>query len=270
MSETITVRCENNIADVRLNRPEKRNAITGEMLEALRNTALRIAGDTSVYAVVLSGEGGHFSAGIDTEYMLQMQSGELSSDSDSVEETVSVLTESGANAAQQAAWAWHELPQPVIAAVDGCVMGVGVDIALAADFRIVHPQARISMMQVKWGLLSDMSATQTISRLVPLDIAKLLILTGREISGEQAVNFGMGTLLSENTHAEAMSLAQELARNNPEAVQKGKALLNYVRTASVAEGLKAEGDTMASLLGTENQVEAVTARFENRPAKFNL
>lgn len=270
MSETVTVKYENHIADVRFNRPDKRNAITGEMLQALRNVALEIAANRSVYAVVLSGEGGHFSAGIDTEYMLQMQSGELSGDSDSVANTVAVVTESGANEAQQAAWAWQELPQPVVAAVSGCAMGVGVDIALAADFRIMHPQARLSMMQIKWGLLSDMTATQTISRLVPLDIAKLLVLTGREISGEQAVALGLGTQLHDDPLAEAMSLAHELAGNNPEAVQQGKALLNYVRTAPPKEGLQAESAAMSSLLGTQNQIEAVTARFEKRAPVFKF
>jgi enoyl-CoA hydratase/carnithine racemase len=268
MSELISIAIENSIADVRVNRPDKRNAINGDMLEELRVTAAAIAKDTSVRVVVLSGEGGHFSAGIDTQYMFEMQSGDLNADSDSVADTVANVSTSGANEAQQAAWAWQELPQPVIAAISGCAMGVGVDIALAADFRVVHPAARISMMQIKWGLLSDMSATQTISRLVPLDIAKLLVLTGREISGEEAVAFGLGTLLHDEPVKHALELAAELAGNNPEAVQRGKKLLNYVRTASPKDGLRAESEAMSTLLGTSNQVEAVMARLEGRPAKF--
>lgn len=270
MTQNITVTIENSIADVRFNRPDKRNAITGDMLELLRATARALACNKSVYAVVLSGNDGHFSSGMDMEYMMQMQSGELNADSQSVTSAVETVSNSGANEAQQAAWAWQELPQPVIASVEGCAMGVGVDIALGADFRIIHPQARLAMMQVKWGLLSDMSATQTLSRLVPLDIAKLLVLTGREISGKEAVELGLGTVLSECPFEQAMDLARELAGNNPEAVQNGKQLLNYVRTAPPKEGLLAESAAMAKLLGTENQVEAVTARFEGRPPKFSL
>ncbi|MEH6519420.1 MAG: crotonase/enoyl-CoA hydratase family protein [Halioglobus sp.] len=269
MQELVTVRIENNIASVHFNRPHKRNAITGEMLALLRSTARELSSNTNVYVVVLSGNGGHFSAGMDTEYMMQMQSGELNASSDSISSTVDNVSASGANEAQQAAWAWQELRQPVIASIEGCAMGVGVDIALAADFRVIHPEARLAMMQVKWGLLSDMSATQTVSRLVPLDIAKLLVLTGREVSGTEAVELGLGTMLSETPFEQAMELARELAGNNPDAVQEGKQLLNYVRTAPPKEGLLAESKTMSTLLGTANQIEAVSARFEGRVPKFS-
>ncbi len=268
MTSELTVSINNGIADVRLNRPEKRNALNNDMLRALRDTATSLAENRKVVVVIISGEGGAFCAGIDLENMAEMGTGDLNADSESVKNTVDNLSSGGANEAQQAAWNWQEIPQPVIAAIDGCAMGVGMDLALGADLRVIHPATKVSFMQIKWGLISDMSATQTLSRLVPLDVAKLLVMTGKTISGQEAYELKLATLLSDDPKAKAMQLAREIAGNNPDAVQAAKKVLNTARVASVADGLRAEGEALQNLIGSDNQIEAVMARLEKRAPQF--
>ena len=121
----------------------------------------------------------------------------LDAESDSVQAAARDRSADGANRAQQLAWLWQELPVPVIAAVQGAAYGGGFHIALGADIRIIAPDARIAFVEITWGLVPDLSGTQALRRLVPLDVAKKLIFTGEPISGEQAVALHLGTELSE-------------------------------------------------------------------------
>lgn len=269
MSDAVTLQISGHIAEVTFNRPDKRNAINDEVMAGLKNAAASIASNREVRAVVLSGEGGHFSAGLDMEYMMAMQQGGLSGDSGSISSALQDKTASGANAMQQIAWCWHELPQPVIAAIEGVCLGIGVDVALGADFRIVHPQARLSLMEVKWGLLPDLSATQSLRRLLPLDQAKMLVMAGKELSGEEALAWNLCTETSESPYDRAMELAEEFASLSPDAVQAGKRIMNLSALVDVAEGLKEEAREGAALVGSTNQVEAIMARLEKREPRFS-
>ena len=170
--------------------------------------------------------------------------------------------------AQRAAWIWKELPVPVIAALHGVIYGGGLQIALAADLRLVAPDAKLSVREVHWGLVPDMSGTQTLRHLVGLDVAKELTYTARIVFGTEAVALGLATRTSERPHEEALELAREIASRSPHAVRAAKRLLDASVVSSVEDGLLLEEKLQRSLLGRPNQIEAVRANMEKRPPKF--
>ncbi|MEN8185180.1 MAG: enoyl-CoA hydratase-related protein, partial [Myxococcota bacterium] len=176
---------------------------------------------------------------------------------------------SPANFAQQAAWVWAELPVPVVAALHGVTYGGGLQIALGADIRFVAPDARLSILEIKWGLVPDMSGTQTLRRLARLDVVKELAFTGRIVSGEEAVALGLATHLSATPRESAFELAREIAGRSPDAVRAAKRLLQESGLAGTEEGLRLEEKLQASLLGRPNQTEAVRANLEKRPPRFD-
>jgi enoyl-CoA hydratase/carnithine racemase len=268
MSDRIRIERDAGVVHVQMNRPEKRNAIDGPMFDGLRETARELAADASVRAVVLSGAGHHFSAGLDMSNFAEMAGGDLTADRDDVQAAAADLSPAGANRAQQIAWLWHEMPAPVIAAVEGAAMGGGFHIALGADLRIVAPDARIAFVEITWGLVPDLSATQALRRLVPLDVAKKLILSGEPISGEQAVGLGLGTELSTDPVADSLALARTFASRSPEAVRAAKRVLNASGLVSEAQGLANEFEASASLMGGRNQLEAVMAKLQKRDPRF--
>src|SRR5690349_7957744 len=201
MTDRVTVRLEEGVADVRLNRPEKRNALDSEMFHALIEAGKRLCQDRTVRAVVLSGEGLGFSAGLDFKSFLGQGGGTL------------LAPEEGslANRAQRAAFVWQEVPVPVIAAIHGVAFGGGLQIALAADIRYATADAQLSVMEIKWGLVPDMSGTQTLRHLVRLDVAKELTFTGRIVSGTEAERLGLVTRVVDSPREAALEAARDIA-----------------------------------------------------------
>ncbi len=263
MSDRVSISIHAGVADVRLNRPEKLNAPDPAMFEGLAAAGTQLASDRSVRAVVLSGEGRAFCAGLDFTSFQAMAGRDQSARS-----LVDRDGASPANFAQRAAFTWNELPVPVIAAVHGVAYGGGLQIALGADIRLVHPEARLCVMEIKWGLIPDMSGTQTLRDLVRLDVAKELTFTGRVVSGTEAVELGLATHVSDTPQAAALELAREIAQKSPDAVRAGKKLLNQSRRLSLEDGLLLEEKTQISLIGGRNQLEAVRANMEKRDPKF--
>jgi enoyl-CoA hydratase/carnithine racemase len=268
MSGKIELDIQAGVAHVVMNRPEKRNALDEGLFSGLVETARSLAADASVRAVVLSGAGGHFSSGLDVSSIGAIADGSLNAESDSISEAAADLSPAGANRAQQIAWAWYELPAPVIAAVEGVAFGGGIHIALGADIRIISPTARIAFVETSWGLVPDLSGTQALRRLVPLDVAKKLILTGREIDGREAVALGLGTELSDTPLEAALSMAGEIAQRSPDAMRAAKRLLNDSGLVPLAEGLANEFRVSSSLMGTPNQMEAAVARLQKRQPEY--
>jgi enoyl-CoA hydratase/carnithine racemase len=256
-----------HIAHVVMNRPDKRNAIDQEMFAGLRNAAREIAEDRSVWVVVLSGAGNTFSAGLDMSNFAAMGRGEVKGDA--ATRAAGTLSPGGAAAFQQVAWLWHEMPAPVIAAVEGHALGGGFHIALGADIRVIAPDAQIGFVEITWGLVPDMSGTQGLRRLVPMDVAKRLIFTGDVISGREAVELGLGTILADDPVHAALELAEKICSRNPDAVRVAKRVLNQAAVVSPAEGLANEVAASASLIGIPNQMEAVMARLEKRVPNFD-
>ena len=267
MSERVTIKLEDGIADVRLNRPEKMNAIDRDMFQGLVAAGRELAANPEVRAVVLSGEGRAFCAGLDMASFQAMDGGR-SGGADANDGGRVERDESPANAAQRAAYIWQELPMPVIAAVHGVAYGGGFQIAMGADIRYVAPDARLSVMEVKWGLIPDMAGTQTLRHLVRLDVAKELTFSGRVISGSEAHELGLATRVSDCPLDDALELAREIASKSPAAIRAGKKLLNASVQVGLEEGLRLEAKLQADLIGSPNQVEAVRANLEKRPPAF--
>jgi enoyl-CoA hydratase/carnithine racemase len=259
MSDRVRVSIEGGVADVRLTRPEKLNACDIAMFEALVETADGLAADRSLRAVVLSGEGRGFSAGIDVSAFGAGGGGrDLFERSDA----------SPANFGQRSAWAWRELPVPVVAAVHGVCFGAGLQIALAADVRFVAPDARMSVMEIKWGLVPDVSGTRTLIHLVRDDVARELVYTGRQVSGSEAAELGLASHVTDTPHEAALELAREIAGKSPSAIRADKRLLNAARLLDDSDGLRLEEGLQRSVMGKPNQVEAVKANLEKRDPAF--
>lgn len=265
-SDLVTIDVNNGIADVRLNRQEKYNALSQDMFDAIIDAGQSLASADDVSAVVLSGNGRGFCAGLDMASFASMSDGPRKPKSDAA----SLLTKDDRpeNRAQRPAMVWKQLPMPVIASLHGVVFGGGCQIALGADIRIAAPDMKMSIMEIKWGLVPDMSITQTLRDIMPIDVAKELTFTGRVLNGEQAKGVGLVTRVADDPYAEAMALAEEIAGKNPDAIRAGKALYEKAWHADARTGLELEAALQAELIGTANQIEAVKANFEKRAPTF--
>jgi enoyl-CoA hydratase/carnithine racemase len=265
-SPRVTVTVTDGIADVRLNRPAKRNALDLAMFAALVSTGERLKTTPGLRAVVLSGEGQDFCAGLDFsmfEAMREGPEGLLAS------AEVPPASDGPAQAlAQRAVYVWAQQPVPVIAAIRGNALGGGLQIALGADIRIVSPDARLSVLEVAWGIIPDMTGTQLLPELVGRDVAKELTFTARTISGEEAARIGLATRADPDPLAAALALAREIAGRSPHAVRAAKRLLDLAGRADLAAGLAREQEEIHALIGSPNQLESITARFEKRAPKF--
>ncbi len=263
MSDRVTKSIEGGVADVRLNRPDKHNALDPAMFEGLTAMGRELAADPSLRAVVLSGAGPSFCAGLDFASFMRLAS--------EGGESGSILERQGegpANGAQLPAWVWTQVPVPVIAAVHGVAFGGGLQVALGADIRFVRPDARLSVMEIKWGLVPDMSGTRTLRNLVRQDVAKELTFTGRIISGSEAVELGLASHLADDPLQAALELAREIATKSPDAIRAGKRLLDQAYDVDHERGLALEASLQKTLLGKPNQMEAVAANMEKRAPVF--
>jgi enoyl-CoA hydratase/carnithine racemase len=263
MSELVNISIENHVADVRFNRPEKYNALSFDMIDAMVNAINRLDKEPGVRVVVISGEGKSFCAGLDVENFAALQSGEnkFPNLTDRYQNRIS-------NIYQHIGYGWKELPVPVIAAIHGVALGGGFQIAMGADIRFSRPDAKFSLMEMRWGLIPDMSVTQTIRDVVSIDVAKELIFTGKVIQGEEAARLKLVTHVCEKPYEEAMALALEIASKNPDAIRAAKKLINEVWHGDSGRGLLMESELMMTLMGSPNQLEAVTATFTKRSPKF--
>ncbi|MGI9028823.1 MAG: crotonase/enoyl-CoA hydratase family protein [Ilumatobacteraceae bacterium] len=268
MSDRVTTSISNGIADVRLNRADKRNALDGDMFLALADAGQRLTTEAGVRAVVLSGEGPSFCAGLDFSSFQSMAGGGGAVGSERSGDPGRVVDGRITHLGQQVAWVWQEVPVPVIAAVRGHALGGGLQIALGADLRIVHPDAQLSVREVHWGLVPDMTGTFVLSKLVRQDIARELTYTARVISGTEAGTLGLATRVSETPLDDAMALAAEIAARSPGAVRGSKALFNRLFAADAAEQFAAERETIRAQIGTPDQIEAVMANMEKRVPTF--
>jgi enoyl-CoA hydratase/carnithine racemase len=267
MSDRVSLTISDGVADVRLNRPDKRNALDGAMFEGLAEVGEQLKTEPGVRAVVLSGEGSSFCAGLDFSSFQMMAGGDRAApaaDSGPGKMKEGRITHLG----QQVCWVWQEIPVPVIAAVHGHALGGGIQIALGADIRIVHPDTQMSVREVHWGLVPDMTGTLMLRSLVRADVAKDLVFTARVFDGREAFALGLATRLSDSPLDEAMSMAREIATRSPDAIRGAKALLNGLFNDGAAAQFAQERRVIGSLIGKPNQIEAVMANFEKRPAAF--
>lgn len=266
MENRISLEINEGVAHVRFIRADKMNALDTQMFDAIAEVGEQLRSNSAIRVVVLSAEGKAFCAGLDTSNFTEMASGERG---DVARTSLEDRTHGIANRAQHAAWMWRELPVPVIAAVHGVAFGGGLQVALGADLRYATPDCRLSVMEIKWGLVPDMAGTQLLRHLVRDDVLRELTYTGRILSGEEAQALGLVTRVCDDPLADAMEAAQQIAGRNPDAIRADKRLLNCAPYLSAEEGLVEESREQMRIIGTPNQVEAVMAEMEKRPANFN-
>ena len=258
MAERVTIDVQDGVADVRLARPEKMNALDPAMFAAIAAMIDRLAGMAQVRAVVLSGEGRGFCAGID---LAALTDGDMP--------PLLPRTHGDTSFAQRIAWGWRTLPMPVIAAVHGCAFGGGCQIMLGADIRIAAPDTRIAIMEARWGLVPDMAGIALLRGLVRDDHVRELTYTARTIDGTQAAAIGLVTRTDPDPHRAAMALAREIAGHSPLAIRAGKRLLDLAADADTAAILLAEVREQQALLGGADHAEILRAAGEKRAPRFD-
>jgi len=261
MSERVKISIKDHVADVVLNRADKLNALDQEMFHALADAADALGADNSVRAVVLHGAGGNFCAGIDVSVLGASQF-------DFADALATPLSPSPANFFQRAAIAWRELRVPVICALEGIVYGGGMQSALGADIRFASPDAKLSIMESKWGLIPDMGLTVTLRGLVPPDRVKELAWTARVLDSTEAQSLGLVTAVSEDPLAASFELAAECAARSPDAIRGIKTLVNQAWPLPDADALALEAELQSRIIGGANQIEAVQANLGRRQADF--
>ena len=262
MSATVIVSREDHVAIVTLNRPDKMNAVSLDMFAALGEAGRELAEDRSVRAVVLHGAGESFCAGIDTGVF---QDESLRIDA----AALAPLPGSSANRFQEAAYTWRRLEVPVVCAVHGVAFGAGLQIALGADLRYAAPDARFSIMEIRWGLIPDLAITTTLRNLVAIDKVKELALSGRIVEAPEALEMGLITELHKDPLAAAMEAARSICVKSPDAIRSLKRLVNEAWRLSDAESLALEAELQSGILGSKNQLEAVRANLQNRVPEFD-
>lgn len=256
----VTIDIQDHIADVRLNRPDKMNALNLDLFQQIIDAGKEVSANKDVRAVVLSGNGPSFCAGIDVANL-----NDPAWVSDPFGEGRGGFYP---NLYQAPGWVWRDCPVPVICAMQGVAFGGGLQIALGADVRIAAPDTKMSVMEIKWGLIPDMSASQTLRDLVRIDVAKELTFTGRMVEATEAAALGLITRVSDTPFEDAMAMAKQIVTRNPNAVSYGKYLYNSTWHSEEMAGLQAEERIQAKIVGSPNQTEAVMAQMQKRTANY--
>lgn len=262
MNDRVSIAISDGVADVRLNRPDKMNALDPAMFTGIAEAGATLAAASDVRVVVLSGAGRAFCAGLDMGSFTSLAS--TSGGSGSLEGR----SYGDANLFQHVAWLWRQLPVPVIAAVHGVAFGGGFQIMLGADVRIAAPDTKLSIMEIKWGLVPDMAGIPLTRGLMRNDVLRELTFTGRVFSAAEGVGYGCITRVDPEPLAAAIALAREIAGKSPDAVRGAKRLYNQALEADAAALLHSESREQKALIGTPNQMEAVMANIEKRAPAF--
>lgn len=267
MEERVSISISEGVADVRLVRADKMNALDQAMFEALVAATERLSKEKGVRVVVLSGEGRAFCAGLDMGRFAAMKEKGGNGIPGGENRDLTKRTHGQANFPQQAVWGWRQLPVPVIAAVHGVAFGGGFQLSLGADMRFLAPDARMSVMEIKWGLVPDMAGTPILASLVRDDILRDLTYTGRIFSAQEAMTYGLATRICDDPRAAALEVARDIAGKSPDAIRAAKRLVNNL-SVDPGPALLAESVEQQKLIGSANQTEAVRSNLEKRAAKY--
>jgi len=264
-SELVLVDVDSDgVAQVTLHRPEKINALNMGMFEAISSTITNLQTDRSLRAVVLSGQGRGFCSGLDVQSIAR------NSPLKSMERLLERPDDEVANLAQHVCHGWRQLPVPVVCAIHGVCFGGGLQIALGADIRLATPDARLSIMEVKWGLIPDMGASVVLRELVRIDVAKELTMTGKIINGEEAASYGLVTRCVQDPLEEAKAVAKEISQRSPDAVALAKKLYQDTWVnASEKDSLQLETNLQRKSLKSWNQMAATGRSFGFSVPYFN-
>jgi len=262
MEDRVSIEMDGHVAIVRLNRPDKMNALDIKMFDAIIEAGEKLNADESVRAVVLTGQGKSFCAGLDIS-MFSMDGKSPMTETPVIERTHGI-----ANRWQKAVWVWREIQVPVVAAVHGIVYGGGLQIMLAADIKFAQADSKFSIMEMKWGIFPDMAGPTLMRHNIREDIYRELTYTNRVFSGTQAVEYGFATHISEDPLNDALKLAQEISSKNPDAIVKAKKIFNTVAQLSEEESLLMESREMDEVIGKSNQLESIFSSMQKRPGNY--
>lgn len=259
---TVTLEIKDHIAHLTLNRPDKMNAVSEALLTDVLAAVEQIAA-SKARVVLLSGAGKAFCAGLDTSNFQRFLSEDL-------DELVMTRTHGDCNAFQAFSLALHDLPVPVVAAIQGPCFGAGMQLAIAADIRVAGPEAQFSIMEMKWGLIPDMGGMVLFPRVLRSDVLRYLTYTHEIVSADKALGYGLATELAEDAHARALEIATDIAGKSPSAIRAAKRLIGTVEsTTERADILMAESREQRALIGTKDQMETVMARMQKRAAVYD-
>ncbi len=257
MTDRVSITTANQIADVRLTRADKMNAIDPAMFAGIGGAIDALGGRTDVRCVVLSGDGKAFCAGLDMASMAAGGSG-----------TSAERNSQGSILPQHVALGWRNLPMPVIAAVHGVAFGGGFQIMSGADIRIAAPGTRFSIRESYWGLVPDMAGFVIWRGLVRDDVLRELVYTAREFDADEALHHGFITRIADDPHAAALILAHDIAARSPHAIRGAKRLCNMAQDTDERAILEAETGEQIAVIGKPNMMEAVAAHMGKRAPVF--
>lgn len=260
MNTRVRIEKKDQVAYVYLSRVEKYNALDWEMLTGLIDAAKELEQDKALRAIILQGDGGVFCSGLDFPSFTKQPV-----------RIIRAFLKYGVkttNLFQEVAWCWRRLPVPVIAVVEGYCYGGGLQIALAADFRFTTADCEFSILEAKWGLIPDMSGTVTLRELLPMDVAKLLTMTGRTIKGQEALHYHLVTNVSDNPLAAAEALVTEIKARSPDAVAATKTLFHETWVSSIRRSFSYESRLQFGLLVGKNQKIAMQSNFKKEKPNF--
>ena len=256
----VSIAYKDDIAHVTLTRGDKMNALDDAMIKATLSAGREVAA-ACIRAVVLSGEGKSFCAGLDMASFASMVHTDPT-------EWLMTRCHEDANEMQELALIWRRVPVPVICAIHGAAYGGGLQIALGADIRIAHPEAKLAVMEMKWGIIPDMGGMVLLPKLVRSDVLRLLTYTARPIGAQQAADWGLITKLSDDPLTEALVLAENIAGQSPSAIRAAKRLIDIAETRTRAEVLLAESTEQVDIIGKSDQFEVVMAHMQGRKPEF--
>ncbi len=268
MSDRVTVTMDGGVADVRLVRADKMNALDGAMFDALIAIGEELKTQKGLRAAVLSGEGRAFCAGLDMGSFAQMAGGGHKSVNSGGVSGLGARDYGIANKAQQGCFVWRQIPVPLIAAGHGVAFGGGFQLMLGADMRYVAPDTKMSIMEIKWGLVPDMAGLLLMPDMARTDVMRELTFTGKVFTGVEAKEYGFATRICDNPREEALAAAKEIAGKSPHAIRAAKRLLNLALEADAATVLLEETKEQVALIASPNQVEAVMANMQKRAPNF--
>ncbi|MEX0328111.1 MAG: crotonase/enoyl-CoA hydratase family protein [Ruegeria sp.] len=256
----VSIEYKDHIAHVTLTRGDKMNALDDAMIKAILSAGQEVAA-ADIRAVVLSGEGKSFCAGLDMASFASMAHTDPT-------EWLMTRTYEDANEMQELAMIWRRVPVPVICAIQGVAYGGGLQIALGADIRIAHPEAKLAVMEMKWGIIPDMGGMVLLPNLVRSDVLRFLTYTARPVGAPQAADWGLVTKLSDDPLTEALALAEDIAGKSPSAIRAAKRLIEVAESRDRADVLLAESSEQVDLIGKPDQMEVVMAQMQGRKPEF--
>lgn len=263
---------KNKIAHIVLNRPEKRNSMIPEFWDELPAIVRELDANAEARVIVLSSTGPHFTSGIDTSVF--DKSDEHSDDPAAQElqqrvhgaklyDTINYL--------QQTFTCLEECRVPVLAAIQGGVIGGGVDLITACDMRYMTADSFLTIFEINIGMTADVGTFPRITKLLPEGVVKELAYTGRRMSAEEAKSLGFVNAVypdQKTLLAEVMKIAEQIASKAPLAIYGSKRIINYSRDHSTADSLDYIGIWNASMLQNTEIIEAMTAAGEKREPEF--